>query len=99
MNGNDKLFGRVKGLLVQEGRRVHSLRIFPYLGWSPKTVLMAAKAFEDAHIKKTGEGHERLSEYERGVHVTRMGWTRIYFTFYGVEFSFNPVWPVLGAWS
>ncbi len=31
------------------------------------------------------------------VHVTHWGLSRITFTFYGQEFSFNPIWPVLGG--
>ena len=32
-----------------------------------------------------------------GVQVTHWGLTRIAFTFYGQEFSFNPLWPLLGG--
>lgn len=54
----------------------------------------AAKAFEDAHIKKTVAVS---AEYAKGVHVTHWGLSKISFTFYGVEFSFNPIWPILGG--
>ncbi len=32
-----------------------------------------------------------------GVQVTHWGLSRIAFTFYGQEFSFNPLWPLLGG--
>lgn len=54
----------------------------------------AAKAFEDAHIKKTVAVS---AEYAKGVHVSHWGLSKISFTFYGVEFSFNPIWPILGG--
>jgi uncharacterized membrane protein YfcA len=31
------------------------------------------------------------------VKVSQWGLTKITFTFFGVEFSFNPIWPVLGG--
>ena len=66
---------------------------------SRKASKEAARAFEDAHIKKTDEGRDKLSEYARGVRVTKMGWTRIYFTFYGVEFSSTPCGLCWAAWA
>jgi uncharacterized protein len=59
-----------------------------------KAAKAAAKAFEDAHIKKTGEVS---AEQLQGVQVTHWSPTRIKFTFYGGEFSFNPIWPLLGG--
>jgi len=59
-----------------------------------KEARAAAQAFEAAHIKKAASG---VDVHARGVRVTRMGLTKVSFTFYGVEFSFNPVWPVLGG--
>jgi uncharacterized membrane protein YfcA len=59
-----------------------------------KAAKAAAKAFEEAHIKKTGQVN---AEHAKGVHVTHWGLSRITFTFYGQEFSFNPVWPLLGG--
>jgi uncharacterized membrane protein YfcA len=53
-----------------------------------------AKAFEDAHIKKSAEVS---AEQLQGVQVTNWSPTRINFTFYGAEFSFNPIWPLLGG--
>jgi hypothetical protein len=54
----------------------------------------AAKAFEDAHLRKT---LQVSVEHAKGVHVSHWGLTRISFTFYGQEFSFNPIYPVLGG--
>ncbi len=59
-----------------------------------KAAKAAAKAFEDAHIKKGGE---TAAEHLKGVQVTHWGASRIKFTFYGAEFSFNPIWPLLGG--
>jgi uncharacterized membrane protein YfcA len=61
-----------------------------------KAAKAAAKAFEDAHIKKTTEVS---AEHARGVHVTHWGLTKTSFTFYGVEFSFNPIWPLVGGFA
>ncbi len=59
-----------------------------------KEARAAAKAFEDAQIKKLGEVS---AEQLQGVKVTNWSPTRINFTFYGAEFSFNPLWPILGG--
>jgi hypothetical protein len=59
-----------------------------------KEARAAAKAFEDAHIQKSGEAS---AEQLQGVKVTQWSPTRIKFTFYGAEFSFNPIWPLLGG--
>jgi uncharacterized membrane protein YfcA len=60
-----------------------------------KAAKAAAKAFEDAHIKKGGGA--KASAAATGVHVTGWSLSRISFTFYGVEFGFNPLWPILGG--
>ncbi|HTY24694.1 MAG TPA: sulfite exporter TauE/SafE family protein [Desulfomonilaceae bacterium] len=64
---------------------------------SRKAAKEASKAFEDAHIRKTAGSEEKLGEWAKGVHVTHWGFNKIIFTFYGVEFSFNPLWPILGG--
>ncbi len=64
---------------------------------SRKAAKAAAQAFEEAHIKKTQNDTAKLNEWAKGVHVTHWGITKISFTFYGVEFSFNPIWPILGG--
>lgn len=61
---------------------------------SRKAAREAAKAFEEAHIKKTAEAS---AAHLRGVEVKKWGLSRIHFTFYGQEFSFNPIWPLLGG--
>jgi uncharacterized membrane protein YfcA len=63
-----------------------------------KSAQAAAKAFEAAHIKKSGEG-AKVDHKAQGVQVTHWGLRKISFTFYGVEFSFNPVWPVVGGFA
>jgi uncharacterized membrane protein YfcA len=62
---------------------------------SKKAAKAAAKAFEDIHIRKcvVDEG----GAHACGVQVKHWGLTRIAFTFYGQEFSFNPLWPILGG--
>jgi uncharacterized protein len=60
-----------------------------------KAAKAAAKAFEDINIRKCAvdEGGAKAC----GVQVTSWGLSKITFTFYGVEFSFNPIYPVLGG--
>lgn len=62
---------------------------------SRKAAKAAAKAFEDAHIAKKAGNSGDTSNH--GVQVKSWGFSKISFTFYGVEFSFNPLWPVLGG--
>ncbi|MBM4301069.1 MAG: sulfite exporter TauE/SafE family protein [Deltaproteobacteria bacterium] len=62
---------------------------------SKKAAKAAAKAFEDIHIRKCAV--DEGGAHACGVHVKHWGLTKIVFTFYGSEFSFNPVWPILGG--
>jgi uncharacterized protein len=62
---------------------------------SKKAAKAAAKAFEDIHIRKCAV--DEGGAHACGVQVTSWGLTKIVFTFYGQEFSFNPIWPVLGG--
>jgi hypothetical protein len=62
---------------------------------SRKAAKAATQAFENAHIKKKGDA--QTDEKAQGVKVTHWGLSRIVFTFYGVEFSFNPIWPLVGG--
>ena len=58
----------------------------------------AAKAFEDdQRLKKSQSATNSVSSDSRGVRIKSLGVRRIVFTFYGVEFSFNPLWPVIGG--
>lgn len=60
-----------------------------------KNAKNASKAFEEAHIKvKNGEA---VDESQFGVKIVEWGFSKIRFTFYGVEFSFKPVIPVVGG--
>jgi uncharacterized membrane protein YfcA len=58
-----------------------------------KEAKAAAKAFEDAHINKSST----LAPEECGVRVKSWGLGKIKFSFYGVEFSFSPIVPVIGG--
>jgi uncharacterized membrane protein YfcA len=58
-----------------------------------KEAKAAAKAFEESNIKGAAKG----SEKEQGVKVVSWGLKRITFTFYGVEFGFNPIVPIIGG--
>jgi uncharacterized membrane protein YfcA len=58
-----------------------------------KEAKAAAKAFEDAHIKKSSD----LPIEEQGVRVKSWGLGKVTFTFYGVEFSFSPIVPLIGG--
>jgi uncharacterized membrane protein YfcA len=62
---------------------------------SKKAAKAAAKAFEDIHIRKCAVDDSGAQAC--GVQVTHWGVKKIAFTFYGQEFSFNPLWPVLGG--
>jgi hypothetical protein len=55
-----------------------------------KEAKKAAEAFQKAVREKSAEA-------EQGVHVTHFGVRRVSFTFFGTEFSFNPLLPVLGG--
>lgn len=55
-----------------------------------KAAKEAAAAFQKS-ISEEG------SEVDRGVKVTSASFSRITFTFYGVEFGFNPLLPILGG--
>jgi uncharacterized membrane protein YfcA len=62
---------------------------------SKKTAKAAASAFEAA-VKKQKSG-EVVDTAALGVKVTKMSVTQICFTFYGVEFKFNPLIPLIGG--
>lgn len=61
---------------------------------SKKAAKAAAAAFEKDHIKRQEGNSEHAT---RGVEVSHWGASKITFTFYGVEFSFAPIWPILGG--
>ncbi len=58
-----------------------------------KEAKAAAKAFEDAHINKCST----LAPEDCGVRVQKWSAGKIVFTFYGVEFSFRPIIPIIGG--
>jgi uncharacterized membrane protein YfcA len=61
-----------------------------------KKAKAAAQAFQESLKKKVSkEGGGAVAE--EGVQVKSWGLTRIDFSFYGVEFHFNPIWPLLGG--
>jgi len=61
-----------------------------------KAAKEAAQAFERS-VREKKESREGESARELGIKITRWGLRKIHFTFYGVEFSFNPLTPVLGG--
>jgi uncharacterized membrane protein YfcA len=62
-----------------------------------KAAKEAARAFEASVKKKAaGETTEEAAELT-GTKITHFSLTQVKFTFYGVEFSFNPLWPVVGG--
>jgi uncharacterized protein len=61
---------------------------------SKKAAKAAAAAFERDHIKREAGTSEHAAD---GVRVTHWGAAKISFTFYGVEFSFAPIWPIIGG--
>jgi len=60
-----------------------------------KKAKQAADAFE-ATMKKKRSG-EKIDTSELGVKMTNFSLGRIAFTFYGVEFSFNPLFSIFGG--
>lgn len=60
-----------------------------------KKAKQAADAFE-ATMKKKRSG-EKVDTSELGVKVQSMSLSKLSFTFYGVEFSFNPIYPLIGG--
>lgn len=58
---------------------------------SRKEAKAAAEAFEMSVREKKGD------QAEMGVKMKSISVSRVVFTFYGVEFSFNPLWPVIGG--
>ena len=62
---------------------------------SKKKAKAAAHAFEET-VKKQRSG-EKIDTTGLGVKVLKMSITQVDFTFYGVEFKFNPLYPLLGG--
>ncbi|AFM24450.1 sulfite exporter TauE/SafE family protein [Desulfomonile tiedjei] len=62
---------------------------------SKKAAKAAADAFEREHMGKGGGS--ATNHAAAGVQVKSWGASRISFTFYGVEFSFNPIIPIIGG--
>ncbi|WP_031387436.1 sulfite exporter TauE/SafE family protein [Desulfonatronum thiodismutans] len=60
-----------------------------------KKAKQAADAFEST-MKKKRSG-EKVDTSELGVKMTKFSLGKIAFTFYGVEFSFNPLFPIFGG--
>lgn len=60
-----------------------------------KNAKAAAKAFEEAHIKL--KNNEAVDESGHGVKIVQWSMSQVKFTFYGVEFSFKPVIPIIGG--
>lgn len=58
-----------------------------------KAATQAAKAFEKGVKEKKEDGEAK----EVGVKITKFSLGRVLFTFYGVEFSFRPIIPVIGG--
>jgi uncharacterized membrane protein YfcA len=55
----------------------------------------AVRAFErSVREKKEGKAQDDAA---MGVTVTRCSLSRVTFTFFGVDFSFNPIWPIVGG--
>ena len=60
-----------------------------------KSAKAAAKAFEEAHIKLKNK--ESVDESQHGVKIVQLSLSLVKFTFYGVEFRFNPILPLIGG--
>ena len=62
---------------------------------SKKKAKQAAEAFENT-MKRCRAG-ENIDTCDLGVKVTKVSLTSFHFTFYGVDFSFNPFYPFFGG--
>jgi hypothetical protein len=63
-----------------------------------KDAKAAAEAFEREHIRKAAaSANPAEPEIAGGVHLKEFGIRRISFTFYGVEFGFNPILALVGG--
>jgi uncharacterized membrane protein YfcA len=62
-----------------------------------KEAKAAARAFEESVKAQKAGGVQAGQVAELGARITQFSLTRVKFTFYGVEFSFNPIWPVVGG--
>jgi uncharacterized membrane protein YfcA len=60
-----------------------------------KSARAAATAFEQAHIQLKESASVDTTDH--GVHILSWSLSKVRFTFYGVEFSFKPVLPVIGG--
>lgn len=60
-----------------------------------KAAKEASQRYEES-VRKQKEG-AKIDEKELGVKLKSLSFKRIYFTFYGVEFSFNPLIPFIGG--
>lgn len=61
-----------------------------------KEASAAANAFEKAHMESKESG-QKINMKEEGVKVVSWSMKEVKFTFFGVEFSFRPIVPVLGG--
>jgi uncharacterized membrane protein YfcA len=62
-----------------------------------KNAKAAAKAFEESVKAARSGGGQTAQAPELGAKITEFTLSRVRFTFYGVEFSFNPLWPIVGG--
>ncbi len=60
-----------------------------------KSAKSAAKAFEEAHIQLKNDA--AIDKSDHGVKIRSWSISKVVFTFYKVEFSFNPLIPVIGG--
>lgn len=64
---------------------------------SKKAAKAAAEAFEKEHMGKGNPGAAVTNHAAEGVRVRSWAASKITFTFYGVEFAFNPILPIVGG--
>jgi uncharacterized membrane protein YfcA len=60
-----------------------------------KKAKAASNAFEEAHIKL--KNNDVVDKSQHGVKIVKWSLSKVIFSFYGVEFSFNPAIPVIGG--
>jgi uncharacterized membrane protein YfcA len=104
--------GSVGGALLIPWLTAGKISLSQYIGYFGIAVLVIGGFIFYGTTKRGREGQkkakaasasfqkairEKGSETEQGVHVTKLTFRKVRFTFFGTEFSFNPVLPVLGG--
>lgn len=104
--------GSVAGALIVPWLTAGKIRLSDYIGFFGIAVLVIGAFLFYGTTSKGQEGKKEAKEaaaafqkavrekgdsLEKGVHITDLSLRKISFTFFGVEFRFNPLLPVVGG--